>query len=276
MQVYPAARHCACVLHLKRNVRTYFKNKNLGYLVGKAARAFQLSEFYTTFNEIKNINASCAEYLIGIGFEHWSRAHFTGNRYNIMTSNIAETWNSVLREAREYPIVALVEYIRSKLMNWFADRRDVAAAGNGNLTPRVNAILEANFGNSGGMLVSRINAAEFEVKDKLGTSYHVNLAQKTCTCNAFQKLLIPCSHSIAAAIKEKVRIESLVSKFYSAETLACAYAEDILPIEADSQPSEAIGEGVGEPVAIFPPSSRRPPGRPRKSRILSTGEIRVR
>lgn len=33
-----------------------------------------------------------------------------------MTCNIAENWNSVLREAREYPIMALVEYIRLKLM----------------------------------------------------------------------------------------------------------------------------------------------------------------
>lgn len=84
--------------------------------MGKAARAFKRSEFYTIFNEIKMINASCAEYLIGIGFEHWARAHFTGNRYNIMTSNVAETWNSVLREAREYPIMALLEHIRAKLM----------------------------------------------------------------------------------------------------------------------------------------------------------------
>ena len=66
MQVYPMARHCACILHLKRNIRTYFKDKHLGYLVGKAARAFRRSEFYSTFNEIKKVNVSCAEYLTGI------------------------------------------------------------------------------------------------------------------------------------------------------------------------------------------------------------------
>lgn len=70
-----------------------------------------MSEFYSTFHEIQHINSSCAEYLTEVGFEHWARAHFSGNRYNIMTSNVAETWNSVLKEAREYPIVALVEFI---------------------------------------------------------------------------------------------------------------------------------------------------------------------
>lgn len=68
--VYPEAKHCACILHLKRNIRTYFKDKHLGYLVGKAARGYKLCQFYRTFNEIKTINPSCADYLIGIGFEH--------------------------------------------------------------------------------------------------------------------------------------------------------------------------------------------------------------
>ncbi|KAL0877452.1 hypothetical protein Bca101_027157 [Brassica carinata] len=107
-KVYPLSKHCACILHLKRNIRTYFKDKHLGYLVGKAARAFQLCDLYSAFNEIKRVNASCAEYLLGIGLEHWARAHFTGHRYNIMTSNVAETWNAVLREARESAYGAII------------------------------------------------------------------------------------------------------------------------------------------------------------------------
>ncbi|CAN7056027.1 unnamed protein product [Brassica oleracea var. botrytis] len=161
-------------------------------------------------------------------------------------------------------------------MNWFAERRNVTAVGNGSLTPRVSEILEGNFQNSGGMLVRRINNVEFEVKDKVGSSYHVNLGEKACSCFSFQKLLIPCSHAIASAIKGKVRIESLVSDFYSLETLNSAYAGDIVPITTEIETREGITETEGEPVIIFPPSSRRPPGRPRKSRILSMGEIRMK
>ncbi|KAH0867501.1 hypothetical protein HID58_074523 [Brassica napus] len=56
--VYPEAKHSACIFHLKRNIRTYFKDKHLGYLVGKAARAYKLSQFYSAFNEIKTINVT--------------------------------------------------------------------------------------------------------------------------------------------------------------------------------------------------------------------------
>ncbi|CAN7105826.1 unnamed protein product [Brassica rapa subsp. narinosa] len=275
-KVYPAEKHCACILHLKRNIQTYFKNKHLSYLVGKAAMAFQLSEFYTTFNEIKNINPTCAEYLLDIGLEHWARAHCSGNRYNLMTSNVAETWNSVLRNAREYPILHLVEYIRSKLMKWYAERHDVTQHPNLRLTPRVTSIVEENFEISGWMLVCQINAGEFDVKDKDGISYHVNLHTKSCSCFSFQTLLIPCPHAIAAAIKEKSSIESLVSDFYTIDTLVAAYAGNILPISSEVNPSIEGTEGESESIQICPPTNRRPPGRPRKSRILSTGEIRMK
>lgn len=160
-------------------------------------------------------------------------------------------------------------------MNWFSERRKITTVGNGRLTPRVTQILAGNFENSGGMLVRRINDVEFEVKDTTGCSYQVNVEKKICTCFAFQKLLIPCPHAIASAIKEKIRIESLVSEFYSIQTLASAYAEDIVPVGTEVPGSQGLGEDGGEQIVICPPSSRRPPGRPRKSRIFSAGEIRV-
>lgn len=128
----------------------------MGYLVGKAARAYRLSEFYTTFAEIKRVNASCADYLVGIEFEHWARSHFKGKRFNIMTSNVAETWNVVLREAREYPILSLIEFI----MNWFSVRRDLPNLGDNSLTPRVHEIVTGNFESSGTFGVSVIGDRE--------------------------------------------------------------------------------------------------------------------
>lgn len=273
VKVYPESSHCACILHLKRNIHTYFKNKHLSYLVGKAARAYRLPEFYGVFNEIKMMNASCAEYLIGIGFEHWARVHFKGNRYNIMTSNIAESWNAVIREARDYPILPLLEFIRSKLMNWFSERRSGNENDNNLFSLRVREILDLNFQHSGGMIASKINRVEYEVKDKYGGSFHVNLRNKSCSCNVFQSLMIPCSHAIYACTKGKVRVETLVSQVYSVQCLAAAYKEEIFPVSKMS--SEPCQQSKTVAFDVLPPVTRRPPGRPRKSRILSAGEIRV-
>lgn len=268
-------RHCACILHLKRNIRTYFKDKHLGYLVGKAARAYSLSDFYSTFNEIKNVNASCAEYLMGIGFPHWTRSQFEGNRYNIMTSNVAETWNSVLREAREYPILSLIEYIRAKLMSWFAARRQLQRGDDKILTPHVDDLVASNFERSGGLWVTLIGEDQYEVRDKEGNTWHVNLAEKTCSCCEFQALLIPCTHAIAAATRYKIRVDSLVAEYYTLRTYQAAYSKLIYPVVGYESIEILSSDSSESQLEVNPPACRRPPGRPRKNRILSRGEFEV-
>lgn len=244
-------------------------------MVGKAARAYRLSVFYTTFNEIRRVNSSCADYLVGVGFEHWARSHFQGDRFNIMTSNIAETWNSVLREAREYPILSLVEYIRSKLMNWFAGRREIVSRGESNLTPRVEEIITSNFEASGAFKFSSISVGDYEVRDKDGASFHVSLLEKTCSCYEFQTLKIPCAHAIAAATRNRIPVEPLVAEFYSLVNYKAAYARTIQPAVEQDTIEVLSGNSTDSQLNVNPPASRRPPRRPRKNRFLSRGEFQV-
>ena len=211
-QVYSEAKRCACIIHLKRNIRTYYKDKNLGFLVAKAGRAYRLADFYKVFNEIKHLNASCADYLIGIGFEHWACFHFPGCRYNIMTSNVVESWNVVLRETREYPILALVEFIWAKMMSWFSTRGSTISESLDNFTPKVMEILAVNFESSAGFEVKKIKHLEYEVRNKEGCSFHVDISKRFCSCFEFQLLEIPCQHAIAAAIVAKVKVDSLVAE----------------------------------------------------------------
>lgn len=107
------------------------------------------------------------------------------------------------------------------------------------------------------------------MKDKEGGSFHVNLGNKHCSCNVFQTLMIPCSHDISASINGKVRVESLVSEVYSLDSLAAVYKGDIFPVSKINSSQNHESDTVG--FKVLPPATRRPPGRPRKSRILSTG-----
>lgn len=192
-----------------------------------------------------------------------------------MTSNVAETWNAVLREAREYPILPLIEYIRSKVMTWFSMRRQLQCKGDNHLTPRVSEIVQANFENCGMYEVSVIARDQYEVKYKLGYIFHVNLASHTCTCNEFQSLKIPCTHAVAAAIRYKVRVESLVSECYTLTTYRAAYAAIIAPAVEHESVQILSSEGSCSQVSVNPPATMRPPGRRRKNRILSRGEFQV-
>ena len=57
-----------------------------------------------------------------MGFEKWLTAHFQGNRYEVMTNNIVEIVNNMLRVIREYPITALVDFILYTMRQWLFER----------------------------------------------------------------------------------------------------------------------------------------------------------
>ncbi|XP_018453735.1 uncharacterized protein LOC108824859 [Raphanus sativus] len=268
-KVYPLAGNCACIIHLKRNIKTLFKERQLGYLVSKAARAFRMGEFYTTLTEIRSINQRCADYLVDIGLQNRTRSHFLGDRLNIITSNLAESWNSVLRDAREYPVIPLVEFIRKKLVSWFTSRRDVVKDVDAGLTPKVNSLLAASFEICGGYDVRKLDNDEYEVQDLKGASFVVSLTDRSCSCFEFQKLSIPCSHAIAAVLKANVKVEGLVGDVYTIE-----YAEHVLP-PVELNTSNQLADDIAA-ISLHPPVTRRPPGRPRKKRFFSRGEVKMK
>jgi len=100
--------HAACVVHLKRNIEAYFKYDQLVFLILSAAKAYRLTDFNRIFAEVRAKHGPYVDYLEGIGFEHWTKSHFLGNRYNVMTSNIAESLNNVLTMARDYPVISIL------------------------------------------------------------------------------------------------------------------------------------------------------------------------
>ncbi|XP_013593797.1 uncharacterized protein LOC106437424 [Brassica napus] len=272
LKMYPRAKHFACLLHLQRNIVTMFKKKHLAYLVSKAARAYRVSDFYRHFNEIKMIDINCADYLVRVGFEHWTRSHCHGLRYNIMTSNIAESLNAALAEARGYPIVVLLDYIRSMLMRWLSGRREASAGCSGVVTPKVEELMSKNFSVSTGLLVRHINGGEFEVRGMDGHPFRVDLDKKVCSCLEFDILLIPCEHAVAAAMHSKRRIDALVGEKFTRNTWAAAYSMSINPT-SDYMTPAAEADTLGA-LNLAPSNTRRPPGRPKKTRIFSRGEFK--
>ncbi|KAF3505184.1 hypothetical protein F2Q69_00042675 [Brassica cretica] len=114
---------------------------------------------------------------------------------------------------------------------------------------------------------------QYEVKDKLGCIFHLNLASQTCTCNEFKALKIPCTHAVAAATRHKVRVDTLVSDCYTLTTYRAAYAAIIAPVVEHESVKILSSDDSGSQVSVNPPASRRPTGRLRKTRFLSRGEF---
>ncbi|XP_073275502.1 uncharacterized protein [Primulina huaijiensis] len=268
--IFPQSHHGYCIWHMEQNIKVKFHTKGLIPLFKSAAEAYRMSEFENYMTEIYGKNEKLGKYLEDTGYDSWSRVHFKGNRYNIMTSNNAESMNSLLKSQRDYPITALIEHIRSVMQKWFYERSVEAEACTTQLTPKLEESLRKTLDASSILIVNPIAAHEFQVGlDKTNMDV-VNIAQLTCSCKKFDILEIPCRHALVAAISRGISIYSLCSEYYRTTCWRISYAEPIHPV--DNQIDWLIPEEVQRRV-ILPPCVRRSCGRPRTRRIRSTGEI---
>ena len=142
--VYPLASRGICTYHLYKNILGRYKGKDVFRLVKKAARCFRMPDFTAIYEEIEAINPELHGYLERADPRLWARVHFPGERYNLMTTNIAESMNRALSNARGLNIVRLLESIRCMMTRWFAERRDDAASQPTTLTRGVEKLLQVS------------------------------------------------------------------------------------------------------------------------------------
>ncbi|CAN7074024.1 unnamed protein product [Brassica oleracea var. botrytis] len=162
-------------------------------MVGRAGDAFRVSEFKEIMELIKLTDWRCWDYLEKIDKKLWTRSHFEGERFNVMTSNAAESLNNALLPARDSPIMALFEFIRRKLCTWYVSRRTEISKMKVNVPDNIQKILVEQLVLSMGLLVMPCSTWLFEVTHRpTNFGFTVDLDKRTCTCLEFQKLGLPC------------------------------------------------------------------------------------
>ncbi|CAA7040579.1 unnamed protein product [Microthlaspi erraticum] len=134
------------------------------YMVKGAAYAHTVPEYDRYMDLIRAANPALAAYLEKADPKLWSRVHFEGDRYNIKTSNIAESINSAVKKAKGLPIPRLLEFIREKLGRWFSKRREDALSLTTIHSRGVEYILAIRSYYAGSMIVDRIDTWRFHVK----------------------------------------------------------------------------------------------------------------
>ncbi|XP_024015956.1 uncharacterized protein LOC112089207 [Eutrema salsugineum] len=271
-KVFPLAHHGCCIVHLERNVVSRFKSKGLAKMVGSAAFCYKLGAFKEVMSTIRIKSPACAKYLDSIGSAHWSRAYFSGNRYNLMTSNACEQLNNALKKGRSSPIVELLQFIQAMMSRWFEARIKKARKRRGMVSIEVDKEMLVNFANCKGSKLNNISNVSCQIVDPYGGKMFVCLADRSCTCKMFDKLKFPCGHALIAADHLGMPWDSLVADWYKTSTWIDTYAGVIYP-EGDAKDVDVPDEV--ENFILFPPRTRRPSGRPPTVRIPSTGEVPV-
>ena len=102
---------------------TRFKDKLLKNLVCRATLESTQCKFNKHMAIIWRINSEARQWIEAIPFQLWALSHDGGRRYGIMTTNMSEVFNNVLKGAHSLPFIALVQLTFFRHNSYFAASR---------------------------------------------------------------------------------------------------------------------------------------------------------
>ncbi|XP_019238133.1 PREDICTED: uncharacterized protein LOC109218234 [Nicotiana attenuata] len=268
--VYPEVPHCICMFHLWQNVKRTLKkhHKQLKDIFFALARAYTIEKFEYHMTELCKIDPRVQPYLFEIGSKRWSRAYSKVKRSIVMTSNIAESINAANKDARELPVMRLLEYMTNLLQQWNNKNRKSAMETSTELGEKYDKLLRENLIASEQMTVRPATDQLYTVLEGVRRNI-VCLEEGTCSCGKFQMDELPCPHAWAVLKNQQLKPGQYCSFYYKKDKLLSTYE---FPVNL--MPDESlwvIPTEVMEDV-VLPPKGRGNAGRPKKERLKPASE----
>nr|XP_016464855.1 PREDICTED: protein FAR1-RELATED SEQUENCE 4-like [Nicotiana tabacum] len=109
-KVYPESHHWICIYHLEQNLKRRKVKNEVIKLFQSGARVYRRKEFDLYMSDITKVDKKTYDYLMEEPPERWARSCSPRRRYDMLTTNIVEPMNYVLLEAREFPILRMMDF----------------------------------------------------------------------------------------------------------------------------------------------------------------------
>ncbi|KAM0850424.1 hypothetical protein ACQ4PT_053092 [Festuca glaucescens] len=182
-------------------------------------------------------------------------------RCDILLNNSCEVFNRWIFEARELPVLSMLERIICQIMTRNYEKEKEGRETWTRLTcPKIKKKLDKNTELAALYTPKPAGARVLKVGSSPKTIYIVELNLRSCTCRRWQLTGIPCAHAIACLRHEKIKPEKLVADCYSIQTFMKAYGTHVRPVRDRKEWKKLNGPEVK------PPYYEKVVGKPRKSR----------
>ncbi|KAK3188543.1 hypothetical protein Dsin_028104 [Dipteronia sinensis] len=100
--------------------------------------AYSLVEFKQCMERMKTESAAAHRWLLGKELMHWSRAFFKGTAMcGMLCNNMCESFNRAILNARDKPLITLMEMIRNYLMKRLVRKRTEVEKWHYDIGPKV-------------------------------------------------------------------------------------------------------------------------------------------
>lgn len=271
-QLLPNAEQRFCSRHLFGNLRKFFGDAELQDLYWCIVFAYEEKQFEKFMTQLRAKSRAAHDALLVHDVTTWARAYFNPHTTTEdATNNITESFNGWIKDERALPIISMFEAISDLMMQRRAQlyndmlkwekESDICPYPFNRFKKRVQ---EANHCD-----VVWDGQQSFRVSDTKYLMVHtVEMIPKTCSCRYWQLTGVPCAHLVRCCLHKGWEPEDFISPYVKKYMYRLAYER---PIEV-TRGREMWANYSGP--KLEPPIFKRRPGRPKKNRIPSTGELR--
>ncbi|XP_049399742.1 uncharacterized protein LOC125863780 [Solanum stenotomum] len=236
--ILPLVAHRFCVRHLHSNFkRAGFCGDTLRNALWKAASATTVRWFGERMVEIFYLDPEAAIWLRDKSPSEWSKSHFSEDaKCDTLVNNICECFNNMILDARDKPIITLLEKIRYMLMTRMQENRDKSVKwSSDDICPRIKNVLCKSQVAAAEYIPRKSNEWNYEL---IGASitdiWAVDLLNRKCSCRKWNLTRLPCKYAISAIWAKNDEISSYINDCYKVETYRRIYEFAILPMNGQS------------------------------------------
>ncbi|RPA75606.1 hypothetical protein BJ508DRAFT_311795 [Ascobolus immersus RN42] len=269
------ASRIICTYHLANNVLSKYKKAAYDKFK-KLVDILSLRTFEAEFEKFQQDFPEAANYLENdVGFHLWAFPHlpFHAQRYGHSTSNIVESINASLEEARHLPCLRLLDIIWLKYMNSRSQARKTTIDrygrdGEGQIGKVAVEQLGLAMKDAAGRVYEvyeRLEEVEAFVIDDKQEGFTVHIDNCVCQCGFFQNHGVPCAHAIAFLNEDHRRnAQGCIPYCLKVDALRDLYdVPNIAPIGISVLDLEDDVLGI----QCLAPNLKRARGRPRTCRV---------
>ncbi|KAL2900116.1 EF-hand calcium-binding domain-containing protein 5, partial [Bienertia sinuspersici] len=285
--IFPLAEHRHCARHIFANWHKAHKGDEMKLNFWKIAQSYNLADMNDAYDELEKADEAAALSLRYITPNVFRRAYMsTSCKADVITSNLAETFNGYIIHARNKHLVDMMKDIRGQLMQRLVVKRKEMQQHTVLLCPRIQERLEKEKHEAAKCKVIPSSDTLFEVGYYLDT-LTMDLDARKCTCRKWDLSGIPCCHVIACIFFCYGNAEDYVDESYTREMYLKTYSRTIPPLEGerhwprvnmplDPPPIKQLSKkghnkrscpNKGSTSAPAPPQPKR-----KRGRLKSTGE----
>ncbi|KAL0314725.1 UNVERIFIED_CONTAM: hypothetical protein Sangu_2316900 [Sesamum angustifolium] len=216
---------------------------NLRISVGKLAQNINLRKFNRIMDEIKKQDVKAFAYLDAINKEKWTASHDGGWRCGILTTNMSECINGVLKGARRLPVSALVEITLERTVHYFHVRAmkgkkcykttncgrisHARCSYLGNKKAVEHTVTKYSHAQQSASIVTRRQGRH-------GMNTHVvKIANRECSCGKWNQFGIPCSHAQKVCGAYNISAASMVKDYYDVMAYNNTYSKHFEPVQSE-------------------------------------------